>query len=72
MPHLVIVIRGFLFLLIFAKKKTNKNKNESSSILLLQLLLSRLSQFHEYARPLTKQTLNWHSVAPSLSYFVDS
>ena len=32
----------------------------------------RLSQFHEYARPLTKQTLNWHSVAPSLSYFVDS
>ena len=24
MPHLVMVIRGFLFLLIFAKKQTNK------------------------------------------------
>ena len=24
MPHLVMVIRGFLFLLIFEKKKTNK------------------------------------------------
>ena len=30
MPHLDMVIRGFLFLLIFAKKKqTNKNKNEN-------------------------------------------
>ena len=31
MPHLDMVIRGFLFLLIFAKKnkQTNKNKNEN-------------------------------------------
>lgn len=68
---------GYSWLLVSSyfrekNKQTNKNKNENSSILLLQLLLSRLSQFHKYARPITKQTLNWHSVAPSLSYFVDS
>ena len=34
MPHLVMVIRGFLFLLIFAKKnkQTNKNKNENYAV----------------------------------------
>lgn len=58
MPHLVMVIRGYLFLLIFAKKTKTKVRMKILVFYYFNYHSGRLSQFHEYARPLTKQTLN--------------